>query len=94
MGDYPGGALRAPPREDAGPLQPVSMEGKEFPIGRWKIPERLLETAIPAEPYLKGILAHLEREFPVKLFFFGIQGNSTWTNNTCKHMRASLKVKF
>ncbi|OGO91211.1 MAG: hypothetical protein A3F10_01955 [Coxiella sp. RIFCSPHIGHO2_12_FULL_42_15] len=25
-------------REDAGPLQPASMKGKEFPIGRWGIP--------------------------------------------------------
>ncbi|OGO90072.1 MAG: hypothetical protein A3F10_05230 [Coxiella sp. RIFCSPHIGHO2_12_FULL_42_15] len=25
-------------REDAGPLQPASMKGKEFPIERWGIP--------------------------------------------------------
>ena len=29
-------------REAAGPLQPASMKGKEFPIGRWGIPVMLL----------------------------------------------------
>ncbi|OGO91450.1 MAG: hypothetical protein A3F10_02195 [Coxiella sp. RIFCSPHIGHO2_12_FULL_42_15] len=32
-------------REDAGPLQPASMKGKEFPIERWGIPERRADDA-------------------------------------------------
>src|SRR3990167_8210931 len=28
-------------REDAGSLQPASIKGKEFPIGKWGIPEKI-----------------------------------------------------
>ncbi|OGO94076.1 MAG: hypothetical protein A3F41_04810 [Coxiella sp. RIFCSPHIGHO2_12_FULL_44_14] len=34
-------------REAAGPLQPASMKGKEFPIGRWGIPVRKLTSSLP-----------------------------------------------
>ena len=52
-------------REDAGPLQPASMKGKEFPIGRWGIPGKIDEKAQHTRWYVSILRKFCLQDWPL-----------------------------